>query len=165
MKITIPFALNHWYSTNMTTTTENPPVNARSLLLPYTLALVAAMIVVQIAIALGGSEITALSGGLTALVAVGILVWLWANRRPLAHIRFGAAIAHAIAYLVVTTSFTVHAIVLVVTTGYSGASPEAVSALLLGSPWFGATLVMSATWGLGLLIHLIGAVLGRGWED
>ena len=81
----------------MTTAPQtSSPANARALLLPYTLGLVVAMVVVQIVIAATGGEITILAGGLTALVAIGIAVWLWRTLRVLMRVRFGVAIAHVI---------------------------------------------------------------------
>ncbi|MCC3290883.1 MULTISPECIES: hypothetical protein [unclassified Arthrobacter] len=144
-----------------TNTLPQATVNARSILLPYTLALVAAMLLVQAVISLTGGDVDLLAGGLTAVVAVGIALWMWRNARKVTRIRFGFAVAHAIAFVTVTTSFNVHAVLRAFTAGGDGAA----AAELLATPWFGATLVMSAAWGLGLLIHLTGAVLGRGWED
>lgn len=155
-----------WYSTFMDTL--NSPlrtVDTRSLLLPYTIALVAAMLLVQTVIALTGGEITVLSGVLTALVAIGIAAWLWRNHRKLSQIRFGMAIAHAIAFATVTTSFNLHAVMGTIALGSGAKGFEAAALNLLATPWFGATLMMSAAWGLGLTVHLIGAVLGRGWQD
>ncbi|WP_146188074.1 hypothetical protein [Mycetocola zhujimingii] len=143
----------------MTTQTLAPAtVNARSVLLPYLLVLVAAVVLIQIVIALTGGEVGILAGTLTAVVAVGVGAWMWRNCRTLAKIRFGIAIAHAIAFLAVTTSFNVHAVIRAI-------SVDSPAAELLATPWFGATLVMSAAWGIGLFVHLTGAVLGRGWED
>ncbi|MDN5877432.1 MAG: hypothetical protein L0H69_12255, partial [Brevibacterium sp.] len=68
------------------------------------------------------------------------------------------------AYVAVTTSFNLHAVIRAMIAG-GDAEVQSVAHTLLGSSWFGATLVMSAFWGLGLLLHLIGSVLGRGWED
>lgn len=144
---------------------EKTPVNARSILLPYALSLVGAMLLIQIVIAATGSAVTVLAGALTALVAIGIAVWLRRNRHRLAHVRFGTVIAHTIAYVIITTSFNLHAVVLIMTMGLQGASLDAFAYLAFSTSWFGATVVMSALWGLGLLTHLIGAVLGRGWED
>lgn len=149
----------------ITQTETHTAVNARSLLLPYTLTLVTAMAIVQIVTAATGGEITLFIGVLTALVATGIAVWLLRNYRRLTHVRFGLAMAHSIAFLTVTTSFNVHAVLRTVSLGSGEGGVEAAAQNLLATPWFGATLVMSAAWGLGLLVHLIGAVLGRGWED
>ncbi|MQW74887.1 hypothetical protein GHK92_03295 [Nocardioides sp. dk4132] len=139
-------------------------VNARTLLLPYTLALVAGTAVIQVLIALTGGAITVLAGALTAVVGAGVVAWLWRHYRQLTHVRFGLAIAHAIAFAVVTTSFNVHAVLRVSILGAGADGFEAAAHDLLSTPWFGATLLMSAAWGLGLLIHLTGSVLGRGWE-
>ena len=159
-------AVNHRYSTNMTTASQtSSPANARTLLLPYTLGLIIAMTIVQIVVAATGGEVTILAGGLTALVAIGIAVWLWRNLTALKRVRFGVVIAHAIAFVTVTTSFNLHAILRVMFLGFEVDGAGDAARTLLESSWFGATLVMSALWGLGLLVHLLGSVLGRGWED
>lgn len=148
-----------------TQSVASPATNARSLLLPYALALIIAMAIVQAVIALTGGEVTILASALTGLVALGIVVWLLRHYRQLAHVRFGGAIAHAIAFASVTTSFNVHALLRTMALGSQGGGFDAAAHNLLATPWFGATLGMSAAWGLGLLIHLTGSVLGRGWED
>ncbi|WP_461170729.1 hypothetical protein [Arthrobacter sp. Z1-15] len=149
----------------MTTHIVPPPaVNARSVLLPYLLGLAAAMLLIQAAIALTGGEVGLLAGTLTAAAAAGVAAWMVLSRRKLLRIRFGFAVAHAIAFAAVTTSFNAHAVLRAVSLGSSGGE-GAVAQELLATPWFGATLLMSAAWGLGLLIHLTGSVLGRGWED
>ena len=116
-------------------------------------------------VAFTGGQITLLAGLLTAAVALGIVIWLWRNHRVLTRVRFGVAIAHAIAFVAVTTSFNVHASIRAVVLGGGADGFQAVAHDLLATPWFGATLVMSSAWGLGLLVHLVGVVLGRGWED
>lgn len=158
-------AVNHWYSTFMITYSQkSAAVNSRSLLLPYLLTLAAAMLIVQIVIAVTGGEVTTLAGAMTAVVAIGIVVWLWRNQKSLRHVRFGMAIAHVLAFATVTVSYNLHALIQVIALGF-GDAPVANAGHMLSSSWFGATLVMSSLWGLGLLIHLLGAVLGRGWED
>ncbi|MDN6747651.1 MAG: hypothetical protein L0L93_11750, partial [Brevibacterium sp.] len=147
-----------------TTAQAAQTANARSLLLPYALTLIGAMLIIQFVIALTGGEVTILAGILTAIVAIGIAAWVVVNRRRLLHVRFGLVIAHVIAYVAVTTSFNLHAVIRAMIAG-GDAEVQSVAHTLLGSSWFGATLVMSAFWGLGLLLHLIGSVLGRGWED
>ena len=149
----------------MNTVGQSPQsTDVRSLLLPYTLSLVGGMAAVQICIAVTGGEITVLAATLTAIVALGLLIWAWRHRRRLTRVRFGGVIAHTIAYVVVTTSFTAHAAGRGIALGAEGGI-EAAADSLLASPWFGATLVMSSLWGLGLLLHLLGTVLGHGWED
>lgn len=157
--------VNHRYSTNMSTTSQTTsPANARTLLLPYTLGLIIAMAIVQIVIAATGGEVTILAEILTAVVALGIVIWLWRNLRTLRRVRFGVAIAHVIAFVTVTMSFNLHAVIQTVALRFGDVPPMPGQNIIFGS-WFGATIVMSALWGLGLLIHLLGAVLGRGWED
>jgi glucan phosphoethanolaminetransferase (alkaline phosphatase superfamily) len=141
------------------------PANARTLLLPYLLGLIVAMAVVQIVIAATGGEITILAGILTAVVALGIAVWLWRNLRVLKRVRFGVVIAHVIAFVTVTASFNLHAILRLMAAGGTDTPASQILHDAFGGGWFGVTIVMSAVWGLGLLVHLVGAVLGRGWED
>lgn len=148
-----------------TTPQTSSPANARTLLLPYTLGLIIAMAIVQIVIAATGGEVTVLAGILTAVVALGIAAWLWRNLRVLRRVRFGVVIAHAIGFVTVTTSFNLHAIVRLMAANALDTSAADIIHAALGGSWFGVTIVMSACWGLGLLIHLVGAVLGRGWED
>lgn len=149
----------------MTIQAEVPTaVNARSLLLPYTLALIATMVVIQAVIALTGGEITVLAGTLTAVVGAGIAIWGWRHHHQLTHVRFGLAIAHVIAFTAVTTSFNAHAVLRTVALAAGDGGLDAAAQELLATSWFGATLVMSAAWGLGLLLHLTGSVLSRGWE-
>lgn len=147
-----------------TTSQTTSPANARTLLLPYTLGLIIAMAIVQIVIAATGGEVTILAEILTAVVALGIVIWLWRNLRTLRRVRFGVAIAHVIAFVTVTMSFNLHAVIQTVALRFGDVPPMPGQNIIFGS-WFGATIVMSALWGLGLLIHLLGAVLGRGWED
>ncbi|SMX96660.1 hypothetical protein [Brevibacterium linens] len=141
------------------------PANARTLLLPYALGLIMAMLIVQVVIAATGGEVTVLAGILTAVVALGIAVWLWRNRRVLKRVRFGVVIAHVIACVTVTTSYNLHAVIRLIAAGGTDTTASDILRNALGGGWFGVTIVMSALWGFGLLIHLVGAVLGRGWED
>ncbi|MDN5877296.1 MAG: hypothetical protein L0H69_11570, partial [Brevibacterium sp.] len=94
-----------------TTAQAAQTANARSLLLPYALTLIGAMLIIQFVIALTGGEVTILAGILTAIVAIGIAAWVVVNRRRLLHVRFGLVIAHVIAYVAVTTSFNLHAVI------------------------------------------------------
>ncbi|WP_461636354.1 hypothetical protein [Glutamicibacter soli] len=143
---------------------ENMPqaqVNSRSLLLPYAMGLIAAMAAIQLVVAITGSESALIAGLLTAVVAVGIAVWGWRNHRKLAQVRFGFAIAHTIAYMAVMTSFNLHAMIRALSQSTQGND----AGQILAGWWFGATLVMGSLWGIGLLFHLVGSVLARGWED
>ncbi|MGO2378230.1 MAG: hypothetical protein ACTIA2_14785 [Brevibacterium aurantiacum] len=91
-----------------------------------------------------------------------------ANARTLLPYTLGLVIAmaivHVIAFVTVTMSFNLHAVIQTVALRFGDVPPMPEHSIIFGS-WFGATIAMSALWGLGLLIHLLGAVLGRGWED
>lgn len=123
------------------------------------------MAIVQAVIALTGGRIGLLAGVLTVAVALGIAVWLWFNHRKLRRVRFGTVVAHTVAFVTVTASFNLHAAIRSIALASEADGFQLASHDLLVTAWFGATLVMSALWGLGLLAHLIGAILGRGWED
>jgi hypothetical protein len=154
-----------WYSTFMSTTSApSTGVNSRDVLLPYTLVLLAVVSALQIVIAATGGEIGILAGALTALMAIGVAAWFWRSYAKLRRIRFGVVVAHTITFVAVTTSFAIGALastIALVSQDQSGLAAER----LLSTPWFGATLVMSAIWGIGLFAHLVGTVVGRGWED
>lgn len=149
------------------TTTREPlsAIDSRSLLLPYALVLSASVLSIQVIIALTGGDITLLAGVLTGLVGAGILVWVWRHYRALTHVRFGLVLAHVIAFMAVTTSFNLHAVIQTVSLSSAEGGFESAAENLLSTSWFGATLLMSAAWGLGLSAHLVGSVLGRGWEE
>lgn len=145
-------------------TIDTSTINARSLLLPYLLGMIASTALVQVVIAVRGSHVDAVAGLLTAAVALGIAVWLVSNRRALSHVRFGWVIAHAIAFVTVTTSFNAHAVIKALASPSGSGGYDAAASGELASQWIGTTLVMSTLWGFGLLIHLTGSVLGRGWD-
>lgn len=146
-------------------TTTAARVNTTSLLLPYALGLVGAMTVIQVVIAITGGNVTLLAEILTAVVAIGIVVWLWLNRTALDQVRFGWVIAHALAYVTVCTSYNLHLLIrtLRLAGGPDGFTMAATN--FFSTPWFGTTLVMTSVWGVGLLLHLVGSVLGRGWDN
>lgn len=148
----------------MLDTRTSADVNTRALLLPYLLVLIAATVAVQVVVVLVGGRLTPVVAVLTGATGIGAVAWGWVHRRELRQVRFGAVVAHVALFLTVTVSYTVHAVIRVVGLGSQG-DVEAATELILGSPWFGATLVTSAAWGTGLLIHVIGSVLGRGWDD
>lgn len=139
--------------------------NARSSLLPYTLALIGATTIIQIVIATTGGQVSLLAAILTAIVAVGIALWFLFNQKSLKQIRFGPVIAHSIAYVTVTASFNAHAAIRTISLGAGENGMQSIVNYYFASQWFGVTLIMSSVWGIGLLIHLVGSVLGRGWED
>lgn len=165
--VPVPHVQDQWHSTSMGMHMDMRSfheVNSRSLLLPYALGLIVAMVVIQAVVALTGGTITVLVGALTALVPLGIAIWLVLHRQELRHVRFGTVVAHTIAFVTVTTLFNLHAFLRVAVLGAQQGGLDGIP-VQTWSTWFGPTLAMSALWGPGLLIHLVGSVLGRGWED
>lgn len=164
----VPMEVHQWYSTDMTTHTQPRDVagvNARSLLFPYAIGLLGSMTVVQVVIAATGGSVGVLAEVLTAVVAVALVIWLWRMSGRLKRIRFGMVIAHALAFVIITTSYNLHALIRTFVLAGGPDGQDLVTHMWIGSAWFGATLGMTALWGVGLTLHLVGVVLGRGWED
>lgn len=149
----------------METKTAQTQVNAQSVLLPYALTLIVGMVVVQVVIALTGGVPTVLTGILTAVVALGIVFWYWKNLQKLSQIRFSAAIAHTLAFVTITTSYNLHAMIRIFGHGGTEGGLEQAARELFTTPWFGTTFGMTTLWGLGLLLALLGSIASRGWRD
>ncbi|MDO5076666.1 hypothetical protein [Corynebacterium sp.] len=147
-----------------TYTTIPETVNARKVLVPYVLGVLGSLLVIHLVIAFGGGRIGPLVQVLMVVLALGMAAWFIWQRRALARIRFGTVVAHAFSYVAVVSSFQIHALVQGVRAGANGTAMDMAN-LLLGTPWFGFTLQIGALWGIGLMIHIIGTILGRGWED
>lgn len=150
--------------TTHTVDSTTHPVNSTKTLLPFAAALVAGMIIVQIVIALTSGNPGLLGGLLTAVIALGGFFWQWRNIKKITKIRFGKAIIHALTFVVITTSFNLHALIHF-TIASGSADPASLATEFFSTSWFGATLCMSALWGVGLAASLIGAIAQRGWED
>jgi hypothetical protein len=121
----------------------------------YTAALIAGVLVVQEYTALAADgQITAGTGLLLAGVALYVVVFSVRNATALRQRAFGTYFAHVLAYLIINGSFWVHAWILI----FSGRGE------ILQQGWSGPLVSMSVLWGAGLLVHTIGAVLGRGYE-
>ena len=127
----------------------------------YGLAVVAASLMTQVVIAATGSEITLLAGALTGVIALGYAGFLLRVGADLGRVRFGKVAAHALTYAAVCGGYLLHFFVLALT-----ASPtiEGPGGFLVDPGWFGAAISMPALWSLGLVAHILGAALGRGFE-
>lgn len=83
-------------------------LNSRRILLPYTIAMTALSVVLQLAIWAAGNRIGLVSTLGTVLIAtiyaVGLVVW----RHDLPKIRFGTVIFHAMTYVAVNVGFLLH---------------------------------------------------------
>ena len=91
---------------------------------------------------------------LLVAVAVYMAVFTLRNATALRQRAYGTYFAHAVAFLISTGSFWVHAWVLMLT-----GRDEA-----LQNGWSGPLVSMSVLWGAGLLVHTIGAMLSKGYE-
>lgn len=149
----------------MRTTLEIPEtVNAKAILWPYMVGLVGAVVMLHIWIAFRGGMIGVVEQLLLALIAIGMVVWLLRKRHEIVKLRFGPLLVNALSFVVISTSFQLHALIQTFRIGFNEGGLE-IAKFLLGTPWFGLTLCMSALWGLGVLIHFAGAIMARGWED
>lgn len=133
-------------------TIRTPQLALRSLL-PYLGGLVLACLSLQILIAATGGGIGILAGIGTAVIALAALVYVLSFVRPLGQLRFGLVLAHALLYVCVTGSFAAHA--LISGTLGSGIDPS----------WGGVLVAMPGCWSIGLIIHAVGALMGRGFES
>lgn len=142
---------------------ESKKLDSRAVFLPYMLSLLVAMTAIQVLIAVTGGEITLVATIALAVVAIAMVIWVLVNYKVLRRIRFGSVLANVIGFVVVTTSFNLHALIRVIVLSEQGAAATAEA--FFGTAWFGLTLGMSAIWGVGVIFHLVGSVLGRGWDD
>lgn len=133
-------------------TPSSAAARAHDALLPYTVGLLAASALLQLVIALAGSRITVLTTLPLVLIAIGAAVHLGTRGRALGRVRYGRFVAHALLYAIVVVGYLLHLLVLTLLD-----AP-------VGEGWFGPALAMPALWGLGLVVHGVGAVLDRGFE-
>lgn len=143
-------------------TPPGPAAAAHRTLLPYALTLVAASAILHVVIAATGNRISLLSMILLALIALGYAAYLLTIGRRLSRVRYGLFAAHAISYAAINVGFLLHAYLLIALRSPAIASD---GDLAIDETWFGSTFGMAGFWGLGLLIHGIGAVLSRGFEQ
>jgi hypothetical protein len=131
------------------------PISNRQLM-HYTGSLVIGLLIVHgfILLAAGG-RITLLAALLLAVIAVYVAAFAVRNSTALRIRPYGLYFTHALAYLIVTGSFWLHAWLLALS-GHRDTLDQGWSAFLVS---------MSALWGLGLVVHTIGAVLSKGYED
>lgn len=134
---------------------------AHGSLLPYALTFLAANIVIQLVIVATGNRITLLSTSLLGLAALGYAIYLLTIGRVLGRVRYARLVAHAFSYVVVNVGFGLHAYIL-----FAVGSPaiQGDGYLPMDPHWFGATFGMASFWGIGLILHGLGALLDRGFE-
>ena len=132
----------------------------------YALSVTGAGVLAQVIIAIAGNTVGILASVLIAAIAAGYVTLLLVYGKNLRRLRYGALTAHFVTYLAVNVGFALHFLILalmgapVVQSGLQ-TTP---AALALSPGWFGVLISMPALWGAGLLVHTLGAVLGRGFE-
>lgn len=144
----------------------SPIARARRSLVPYTVAIIVASGLLQVVIALRGNRIDLVSALLLAVIALGYAIYLLTAGKELGQVRYGRLVAHAVTYVVVNTGFLLHAYVLIAvgSPAINGAGAPG-HGIALDPNWLGATLGMASFWGLGLLMHALGALASRGFES
>ena len=148
-------------SEHRTRTLSSPATTARASLLPLLLALLAANAVLHLLIVLAGNRISVLTTLPLVVIALGYAAHLIVYSRGLGRIRYGALVAHALTYAVVTVGYLLHAFVLAA----SGSPAIAGDGYLpMDAGWFGATFGMASFWGIGLILHGLGSLLDQGYE-
>ncbi len=133
---------------------------AHASLLPYALALLGANLVLHLVIVLGDNRLTVLTTLPLVAIALGAAIYLATRGRGLGRVRYGRFVAHALLYATVNVGYLLHAWVLVML----GAPVLSGGPSAPGGAWAGAVLAMASCWGLGLVLHGLGAVLDRGFE-
>jgi len=126
----------------------------QQLVIPYTVGLTLAMAAVHAIIVAEDHRISGRAMLAYAAVAAGTYAFWIVRRRDLSRVRWGAATAHAITYLVVNGSFWLHALTLI----YLG------DAGLLDGTWRSILIGQSLVWGAFLLVHAWQSISRRGFE-
>lgn len=147
----------------MTTSFEPRLAAAHTDLQRYALGVVGASAVMQLVLAAAGSQIGWLATGLTAVIAVGYAAFLVHERGALGRVRYGLLAAHAITFASVVGGFMLHFFVLAVL-GDPAVDTGTNGDFVFDPGWFGVVVGMPTFWSLGLLLHTLGAILGRGFE-
>ena len=138
-------------------------LNARQLLVPYTIGLLILLASLHTVIAIEGggpSSVVAVSG--LVLVAVYYAAFYLLKSSILNKIRFGQLVVHAITYVFVIGSYQLHA-ALITLSGSSALLGNADFAV--ASNWFGPTFAMAGFWAIGFAVHAVASVAQRGFED
>lgn len=106
-------------------------------------AMLVGVAVVHGLIAVQGQRITLLSQLALGVVALGYLAFFSTHYLELRRSRFALLSAHAIGYVIVNSSYWIHA-------GYLWTSGQGGR---IDSAWYGSLLGMSICWGAGLAFH------------
>lgn len=148
----------------MTTTPTERLAGATTSLQRYALAVIAASVVMQIVLAVTGSGIGLLAAALTVIIAIGYAAFLLRDRGTLGKVRFGLLAAHVVTFAAVVGGFLMHFFLLAVTGDPAVTASTSDGDFVMDPGWFGVVVGMPTFWSLGLLLHALGAIIGRGFE-
>lgn len=121
----------------------------------FAAAMVAGVSAVHLVVAMSDYQITLLAQLALAVVAVGYFVFYRANYLSLRRVRYGRLTAHVIGFVIVNGSYWLHA-------AYLWGSGQG---SVVNADWYGLLFGMGLFWGLGLTIHAVATIAGKGFED
>lgn len=101
------------------------------------------------------NEITLGTYLLLAAIGVYYFYFRMTHATQLRQRPYGDYLVHVGGYIVINGSFWIHATLL----AFRGNQER------INSSWFGLLFGMSVLWGIGVLIHTLGAVRGKGYDD
>ncbi|WGW13014.1 2TM domain-containing protein [Saxibacter everestensis] len=122
----------------------------------YVAGVIAGLIATHAVIAFADDgRITVRSTLLLAVVACFIAGFYLVRRPAIRQRRYAYYFLHVMAFLLVNGSYWLHAGIL----SLDGRAD------VVAATWSGALYAMATFWGIGLLIHTLGAFLSKGFED
>lgn len=142
---------------------EDATPDARRLLFPHSLSLIALCVALQLYIVFDDNRIGLGAIISTAVIGIYCSAFAFVRRRELGQIRFGHVVAHAITYAALSDSFQLHAAFLGMA-GSDALSPGD-SDLPVAAGWFGVTYSLAGYWPIALVFHVIASVARRGFES
>ena len=105
-------------------------------------------------VVLDDGMVTATGGFLLAAVAIFIAGFMYVRRAAIAQRRHAFYVLHVMAFLLVNSSFWLHALL-----AHSSTTSDDIIV-----SWRGALLTMPLVWSVGLLLHTIGTAFAKGYE-
>ncbi len=144
-----------------TLTPARPELNAKNVLLPYSLALIALCVINQVVIAVIGNVIDWRACLMTGVIALYYAIFLITKGKELQRIRFASLVAHAITYVAVVGSFQLHAAFLLFA---NSDQIRGTADFPIDPGWAGPTFFMAGFWSIGLIIHAIASIAYGGYE-
>lgn len=136
---------------------RHTPEAALQLILPYGITITVIMLIAHIISALMPQRTFVTLSTAMVLTAVLFFGYMFLFNKGLQKLRFGAAIIHAFTYVLLVGGNLLHLLLAGFDDYYS--TLEAVVA-----DWFGASVTMGGIWGVGLFLHLSGAIAQHGFE-